>query len=405
MRVSEKIQIVGGGFSGLVQAFYLVEKGFKPVIVEKEDCLGGLLGSHRQRSFLVEQAAGAFLANGELERVSKVIGVPLISTQKKASKKFIYRHGKKCRQPLSLRELTPLFGFFLKGGVRGAIRGLRSGETLKQWGRRCLGEAATRFVLEPAMQGVFAVSSDQLDADLVLRSFTKRSKKGRLRGSVAPRGGMGEWIKQMKLYLHSRGCEFVMNHEVRQLDHRCVFWAVDLASLKKISKRQGERIPPEIQKTRTTSLSSVTLMFEDQNPGQEGFGCLFPGGLGFYALGVLFNHNIFEGRVKGGVSETWILGDQVMDFSGMSEKALVRYVLSDRYQLTGVWTQPQSFKIFQWRDRIPVYDKYLKDFIKTLDREERKDFFIGNYLGQLGLSEILIRARANAEKVKEVHFD
>ncbi len=402
--INKRIRIVGGGFSGLVQAFYLIEKGFKPVVLEKESRLGGLLGSHRCQSFLVEQAANAFLASAELERISRIIGLCLVPAQKKASKKFIYRNGKKCRWPLSLRELGPVFMFFLKGGLKKAIRNVGDGESLKQWGQRCFGEPATRFVLEPAMQGVFAVSSDQLDAELVLRAL-KRSPRGRLKGSVAPAGGMQEWVDKMRIYLKSRGCEFVINHKVQTGDRDPIFWAVDMASLKKISEQGEKGIPCEIKKTRTTSLSSVTLMFEDKSFNREGFGCLFPRGFGFHSLGVLFNHNIFDGRVDGGSSETWILGDQVMGFSGMSEEALLRYVLSDRYQLTGSWKKPLMFKIFQWPDSIPVYDKNLRIFIKALDGEKRKALFVGNYLGQLGLGEILVRAKANAEKVVGGYFD
>ena len=405
--MKSKIQIVGGGFSGLVQAFYLVEKGFKPVVIEEKGRLGGLLGSDNDRSFLVEQGANAFLAGRELERVCGVIGLPLLSTKKKASKKFIYRNGKKCRQPLSLKELIPVFMFFLRGGFRRAIRNIKDNETLKHWGMRCLGESATCFVLEPAMRGVFAVDSDQLDAELVLKAFTGRPKRGKLKGSVAPKKGMQEWIDKMKFYLESHGCEFIMNHRMGESERNPVLWAVNIASLKKMGKRVGERrIPSEIHKIKTTSLSSVTLIFEDEKFNAEGFGCLFPRGFGFHSLGVLFNHNVFEGRVdRGSSSETWILGDQAMGFSGMSQEALLRYVLSDRYQLTGVWMEPLAVKIFQWPDSLPVYDRNLKDFIKALDEEKRKDLFIGNYLGQLGLSGILERARANAEKIAGGFFD
>ena len=405
MTETKKIRIVGGGFSGLAQAFYLVERGFKPVVLEKKSRLGGLLGSHSCQSFLVEQAANAFLASAELERVSELIGLSLIPAKKKASKRFIYRNGKKCRQPLSLRELGPVFMFFLKGGFKRAFGNIRNGETLKQWGQRCLGEPATRFVLEPAMQGVFAVGSDQLDAQLVLGAFTKRSPKGRLKGSVAPAGGMREWIDRMRIYLESRGCEFIMNYKETIGDCYPTVWAVDLASLKKISEQDEKQIPREIRKTKTTSLSSVTLMFEDKNFNKEGFGCLFPRGSDFHSLGVLFNHNIFNGRVERGSSETWVLGDQTMGFSGMDGEALFRYVLSDRYQFTGSRVEPLAFRIFQWPDSFPVYDKNLRNFIKTLDREKRKALFVGNYLGRLGLSEILVRARSNAEKVVGGYFD
>ena len=482
--MDQKIKIVGGGFSGLVQAFYLVQAGFKPVIFEKKRRLGGLIASHHLSSGLVEQAAGSFLANAELEKLSRILGVSLVPTLKRGKKKFIYRYNKKCRWPLSLGESLPLLlKILFKGGLKRSLKDVREGETLKQWGQRCWGDPAVRFILEPAMQGVYAVSSDQLSAPLVLDSLLKRSPKGFYKGSVAPREGMGEWMGAMKSYLESKGCEFVKNHPFERKDNGPVFWAVDLASLKEIGKKQEGWLPPEVNKTRTTGLSSLTLIFENQNLQPEGFGCLFPRGFGFYSLGVLFNHNIFEGRAaEKGSSETWIFGDHFtecenhergfVNFSGMGEEELLHCVLSDRYQLTGgseyrgtdlngslpgkqgivkacqkgkyrgagsngslphmghpeekafkiPGTVDDSFsqtdshrdhfgkkvfqkvKIFQWPDCLPVYDENLGNFIEALDRKTGEDFFIGNYLGQLGLSEILIRAKTNAEKFKNIKW-
>ena len=388
----------------MVQAFYLVERGFQPVILEKEKRLNGLLGTHRVGSFLVEQGANAFLASRELERISQAIGVSLVPVEEKARQRFIYRRGKKCRQPLSFMELIPVLVCFLKGGLKRAMKNRKQGETLRQWGERCLGKKATDFFLEPAMAGIFAVTSNRLDADLVLSSLLESSPLGKWKGSVAPLGGLGQWLGKMKLYLESMGCEFVLNHNEMIDTTKPTVWAVNLASLQKLYSERVFQLPSEITKTKTASLSTVTLMFENQNLNKQGFGCLFPRTQDFHCLGVLFNHNIFKGRVPKGSSETWILNDEKMDFSAMSHSALLRYILSDRYQLTGAWTIPDFTKVFQWPDSIPVYDKNLKEFIKALDSQKRKDLFIGNYLGRLGLSGILTRARANGEKIKEGYF-
>ena len=82
MERQRTVVVIGAGFSGLMTGFYLVEKGFSVQFVEKKERVGGLLGSQSIQWAVVEQAANAFIATDELERVSEVIGVPLYSKKK-----------------------------------------------------------------------------------------------------------------------------------------------------------------------------------------------------------------------------------------------------------------------------------------------------------------------------------
>ena len=406
MSTQEKIRIVGGGFSGLIQAFYLIEAGYKVEVIEKESRLGGLVGSLKEGEFLVEQAANAFIANKELEKVASTIGVKLVPIKKSAKKRFIYRNGEMCRWPLSFSESLPLISFLISRKFQKQKVSPKPNETLQDWGKRCLGKEATFQLLEPGMRGIFIAPAKNLDASMVLNSLTRRYPRGDLKGSVAPLGGMQEWIDKMSSYLLKKGCDFKVGQETVDFnDSIPTILAVGLSDLRTLVNQQKIRLDKKILETQSASLTSVTLCFaENKAKSFEGFGCLFPKNENFNSSGVLFNHNVFPGRAKNGVSETWILSDNDMAFSQMSHSALLRYILSDRFQFSGENIKPDFVKISQWSEKIPIYDSKLSEFLENFKEEGFPFLFAGNYLGDLGLSKLLFRAKSNAEKVKGGYF-
>jgi len=393
---------VGGGFSGLIQAFYLLEAGFSVHIHEKEDHVGGLLGSHTSGDFLVERAANAMIASKELERIAQIIGVKLEPMKSMARKRYIFRNGQMKRWPLTWSESLPLLGFAFQAKFFKKIPKFESRESLSVWTENALGSAARDYLIEPAMQGVFASYSDDLNAQAVFQSLFPSQLKGRLKGSVAPRGGMQEWILKMRYYLKDKGCRFTLGESVSDpMKLEKLIMAVDLKELKSLVNRHKlPFLPHSLHTTRLASLTSVTFLYKKPMSALEGFGCLFPRKENFFSLGVLFNHNIFPGRASGGHSETWILNDCHRTFSEMSPLALHRYVQSDRARLFDSSDEPDESFIYPWPERIPLYNSDLLEFNQSIETEPPPFLLIGNYLGQLGLTRILNRAQFNVAKIK-----
>ncbi len=389
----------------MIQAFYLNEAGYSVRVIEKENRLGGLLGSRREEGFLIEQAANAFIANGELERVAKIIGVELVEKTPTARKRFIYRKGKMRKWPLNVKESFPLLQFFISRKWKNPKFSPRHDESLYHWSLRNLGEGLTNYLIEPGIQGVYASSLSHLSASLVLESLFKKHRKGRLVGSVSPKGGMQEWIDALKKYLKKQNVVFETNTEARSFDFsKPHIFAVGLNTLKNWGNRLEIPVHQSVLQTQCASLTSVTLGFHNpKHRLNEGFGCLFPRQEGFKALGVLFNHSIFPGRVKEGASETWIYNDEQEEFSLMGEGTLLQYVLSDREKL-GERVEPDVVSISQWPGRIPLYNAALQYFLEEQEKGDYPYLLVGNYLGSLGLSKILFIARRNVELIEGGRF-
>ncbi|MCJ8275587.1 MAG: FAD-dependent oxidoreductase, partial [Bdellovibrionales bacterium] len=234
MKEKKKVTVIGSGISGLSVAFYLVRAGYSVTIFEKDNRVGGLLGTKKTPHGVVEQAANAFLANKELEMVSQSIGVNILEKKTTARKRFIFRKGKARRWPLglwgSLRFLFFIlfFSFFKK---------TKKGQTLKDWAYKSMGKEATHFLLAPAMQGIFVGQPKDLSASLILNAlFLNRPPRGQLRGSVCAEFGMGDWTKKMRQYLKQEGCEFILEKEVEDIDlDYPVVLATDLQAAKRIT--------------------------------------------------------------------------------------------------------------------------------------------------------------------------
>jgi len=409
---AKHVAVIGGGISGLTIAFYLVEMGFRVSVYEKADRVGGLLGTTPLSTGMVESAANAFMANKAIEDISEKISVPLMEKKKEARKRFIFRDGQPRRWALDLGESLKLIPFICRWFLNRESLKPKRQESLESWGERHLGLGIVQFLLGPAMQGVYGVQPCDLSANLLLGRFfksplftslkckdaTPEDPKGQLKGSVSPEKGMGAWVDGLKTYLQSQGVEFVL--EAERLPEKSfdvpVIVATDLANAKPWLKSVGLAVPDAI---KMTALTSVTLHLGPESAAPPaGFGCLFPKKENFHSLGVLYNHHIFTGRKAKGLSETWIF-DQAPAASNTVD--FREKVLKDRARLAEGPVNIENLAVRPWPKAIPVYSTDLEVWLESFPGHSQNVFFMGNYLGQIGLSKLAIQAKRVAELVQK----
>jgi oxygen-dependent protoporphyrinogen oxidase len=149
-------------------------------------------------------------------------------------------------------------------------------------------------------------------------------------------------------------------------------------------------------------LLTVTCFFDQSSSDINGFGCLFPRGQGFTALGVVCNDRVFKGR-SDLRSETWILGGALHpELMERSDDEILAVILDDRRRLCGASARPREWRVTRHARALPHYTTGWERDLKELSVAPPL-YLHGNYLGALGLARIYARSRDLARRIGEAH--
>jgi protoporphyrinogen/coproporphyrinogen III oxidase len=392
-----KIQVVGGGFSGLAAAYFLQKAGHQVRLVEKENRVGGLISTIATPYGPAESAAHSLLASALVEEVAADLGVELVPTLPTARKRFIYRKGQPRRWPIGMGASLHLAGSVLPRFLgRRTTLAPREGETVAAWGRRVLGEETTDFLLAPALNGIYAGEAAEMSAKLLFgryfESGAAKPKRGRLRGSVAPREGMQSWTEGFRACLDQRGLERGQDAAIGLP----TVVALPPPAAADFLAGLAPELSRKVARVRMLPVVSITTFWPATARSLRGFGCLFPRQEAFRVLGVLANDCVFPNRARSAHSETWIFGGATdAGILELSDAELLETVARERELLQSERQPLLHARIFRWQKAIPHYDLELEQTLNDLRgsgfREGNYRLF-GNYLGDLGLGRILQRA-------------
>jgi len=192
-------RVIGAGLSGLAAAHHLIDRGFSVTISDRESRAGGFLNTIDTPHGLVETGANAFVWDDVVAAWFKRLDLEPVFPLDSSARRYIFRDGRPQRWPLSIAESVGM-GARLGGAALTRSMGARRGESIARWGDRVIGAAAREWLLEPAMQGLYAAPAAELSAAAI---FGGR-KRGRRR-LAAPRRGMGQFIERLAQQLRDRG--------------------------------------------------------------------------------------------------------------------------------------------------------------------------------------------------------
>lgn len=391
------IHIVGAGFSGLMTAYYLVKSGHKVRVLEKSASSGGLIQTRHNNYGLVETAANGFLDCEELQNVSRDIGVPLISTQKESRHRYIYLKTPR-RWPLSLSQSLKSIPRLLRFGLlRPSSMQPQSLETLEDYGKRVFGSEVTYQLLEPALRGIYAGQIRRMSASLIFAKYFK-PRNQKMRSTVAPEKGMQSWIKGLEQWLHKHGVKIEYNHAVKPeaLTHGLWILATSASASARLLESSSRRSSELLKQVEMLPVMTVTLFFS-QREKLKGFGVLFPETEKFQSLGVLFNHDIFAGR-SDFQSETWILGGaHNKSIMNQTDEQILDLIQQDRKRIFSGENKLMHHTITRWPEALPHYTVELENLLPQLELPSNVHL-VGNYLGGIGLSQILFQAKYEAAR-------
>lgn len=398
------IKVVGAGFSGLITAYYLVKAGCSVRVVDSGPQVGGMLRTMRTEHGLVETAANGIRNSARLEALCADIGVPLQGTSREARARFIYR-GRPRRWTLSLSDVLRLV--FRIAGTGGNLRP-RPFETIDGWGKRVIGGGATEYFLAPALGGIYAGDAQRLSASLIfnkavlpdeLRITTPSRPK--VKGTVAPLEGMQQLIDGLHEYLRHAGVEFSLNQPARATSSEATVVCTSAAAAAAYLSDIAPDLSHQLRTIEMLPLVTATSFYATRPEKLRGFGCLFPRGQGFRALGVLFNSFIFAAR-GAAHSETWIFGGSLdREILLQDDNALLELIADERQRLYGGHEKALATHLTRWPEALPHYSIELERVLKTFPPISPQVGLVGNYLGRIGLTGIIERAARVAENLSK----
>jgi oxygen-dependent protoporphyrinogen oxidase len=395
------VRVIGAGLSGLAAAWCLTEAGHDVEVLEAASGPGGLIETVRTPHGLVERAANGFIWTDTTERWFRDLAITPCRANDASRRRYIFRDGRPRRWPLTAAETA---GLVTRASWAWLRRDLtpHAGESVAAWSTRIGGDATTRWLASPALQGIYAAPAERLSAQAI---FTGRGTGGTTRrrssaGIVAPTGGMGEFIERLFDRLRARGVDFAFGCACDALDPSTpTIVATPASSAARLLAPHAPRLAEAIGLLPTTSIVSTTAFFAPSPADLRGFGVLFPRETGVRALGALFNTEIFDGRGTAR-SETWIYGSLAGAQPLPTPADVPAWIAEDRRRLTGRDDRPLAFGPPRPgpHPALPVYDGTVLTIRQRLGDLPPWLAVAGNYLGRLGVARLLDLAREAAAR-------
>jgi oxygen-dependent protoporphyrinogen oxidase len=385
--VSQRVRVVGAGLTGLAAAWHLVEAGWRVEVVEAASSPGGLLQTVKTPHGIVERAANAFVSNETTLRLFRTLEIEPLAASATSSRRFIFRDGRPKRWPLTPMESMTMAARGLRARVTNRLAPIGT-ETVASWSDRVWGRGATKWLISPALQGIYGVPAEQLAAAAVFGRDGRRLPSGTRRPQlIAPPNGMGEIAERLVDWLSRRGVSFSFGTPVGSLDESVTtLVCTNAREAGRLVRPYAPRLGDTLRSMPLTSLVSATAFFSPHPQDLHGFGVLFPRDSGVKALGVLFNADIFPGRSTLR-SETWISG---LDGSTtVSDAQIERDLLADRESFTRRKDRAIALVATVWPSALPVYDVAVLDAESQLSELPPWLRLAGNYLGRIGVSKLL----------------
>jgi phytoene desaturase len=210
--------VVGAGAGGLFSAARLTHLGYRTLVVERLDKLGGRASTDEIDGFKVNNGAIVIETGGITEETFAEVGAEF--EVRAPQPPILYRMGKKNVDVTGggwgfmLSKLTRQGAIMAKGiGAARHDEGLPEDEiSTADWVRKFTKNKAVQGIFRSMCGSVFSVSSEDLPAKVFLTYFTRKSAFKKF--GFVPEGTIGIW-KSLAKVIEANGGEIWLNAELR----------------------------------------------------------------------------------------------------------------------------------------------------------------------------------------------
>ncbi len=417
------IAVIGGGISGLALAHRLRSRGKDAVVLEAGPRLGGNVQSKERDGFLTEMGPNGFLDKEPATReLAASVGVEELirAADPAAKRRYLYTGGRLRAVPGSppaflksdilplgarLRVIAELFTGRAPEGVD---------ESLGAFGRRHLGEAATKVLLDAVQTGIYAGDLEALSVGAAFPQLTKLEREHRslilgairmqgaqrkalsagggasqkLRGTLSTfEGGVGTLVEGLARALgpaartgakveglipSQGGWRVSVREQGRQAElpatHVVVATPAYVAA--GLVRPLDEKLAALLEGIAYAPIAVVHLGYAPgSTPAPDGFGFLVPSLEKRRLLGAIHASTVFPFRAPGGrVLYTCMVGGaRQPDLVGLDEEALITLAREELRDLVGVVANPVFSEVIRWPRGIPQYNVGHLERVSAID--------------------------------------
>ncbi len=387
------VHIWGAGVSGLILGYYLKKAGHRVYLYEKENRVGGKIGTTLTEFGPIENGANAlFLSPDALELLDELKLAPLPSALK--LKRHLFINGK-FTSPLSLSLILKIiFG-------RNKKTPQLSNPTVEDYLLPLLGQELIDHLVSPSLGGIYATEARGLDMQSLfpeefsaktygefikrIRLRLKKNRGMRISGSVSFKGGMQIFINALSDSLKD---EIKLNYnEPFHLQENTVITA-DAITAGELLKETP--FASHLKSIQYAKLSTTTLFLKEKiAPLKQSFGVLIPRDQKIHSIGVLSNKDIFSANYSQYPSYTFIT-PEVDDLNAK--------IMSD-LQVLAPNIKKSDFLFMEsklYPAALPVYNKERREAIESmheLSQTNSNIILFGNYVAGISLREMITAAK------------
>lgn len=401
--------ILGAGIAGMGAAWKAREQGLNFQILESGPNAGGVLQSRQCEGHTLDFGANSCATSPTYLKFLEFLGLSdqLIIATAASKKRFLWQTTG-IASVGGLKDI--LFANWLSASGKWRLftepfrkKGPSSEESVAAFLQRRIGPEATDKLVDPIMGGIYAGDISKLSALTVmeklkageqrygslLRTMFKNPPKPRKISNI--RGGMGVIGQAFELKFMA---ELRLKTKVASLEKKGDLWRIEtstgesiyahkiVSALPSYALAQALRVEEcsaHLLRLNYASLRVDYVEVDTNDLPVEGFGILVPTILGKQLKGVLMGSVAFEGRAPQGKHTLTV-------FSSASNQV---EVLKELEELLGT-SRLKVLATKNWSKAIPQYQLgYLSWRQELLDRLPEGLLLCGNYLGKVGVADVL----------------